>query len=117
MLSPSIPTEVLRQGPTQFDMVGKRLDTPLIVTGEEISCGLVMRIKRYACARITDAGFQDLVNTWQISVYTIDGNDRPADRSYCVRWTNSKSGYIEVIGILTSKGWPSLDYGLAINAG
>lgn len=58
----------LPRADVQAVVQGKRLDTPLIVTGEEISCGLAMRLNRYACARIRDAGFQDLVNTWQISV-------------------------------------------------
>ena len=109
-----LQTEVLKQGPARFDMVGKRLPTYLHSTDESISKGLAERLHRYAERELIDQGFEPLAKDAKVSVYTIDGTDKPADRSYCVRWHTPKGGYVELIGILTHRGWPTVDHGFAI---
>jgi hypothetical protein len=109
-----IATEVLKRGPARFNMVGQRLPYHLHTVDEFITAGLAHRLAAYATRRMADGGFAELTAGWKITVYTIDGEDRPAERSYCVRWQNKDGGYIEVVGILTRSGWPSLDHGYAI---
>jgi len=109
-----ITTEVMARGPAQFNIVGQLLPYQLRTVDEVISAGLAHRLAAYATRRMADGGFAELTAGWKITVYTIDGDDRPADRSYCVRRQNEKGGYIEVIGILTRSGWPSVDRGFAI---
>lgn len=86
----------------------------LIKLDEYIKPRLAQRLVNYASRSMADAGFGAMTVGWQISVYTIDGDAQPSDRSYCVRWQNEKGGYIEVIGILTHSGWPSIDHGFGI---
>lgn len=107
-------TEVLKPGPSRFDMVGKKLPTILHTTDEHISKGLAERLHRYAERELIEQGFGALAADAKVSVYTIDGDDKPADRSYCVRWHTPKGGYVELIGILTRSGWPCVDHGFAI---
>lgn len=109
-----IQTEVLSRGKARVDMVGQRLPDHLTTVDECISDGLAKRLVRYGLERLDDAGFRVMVNGWSTLVYTCDAEDSPADRSYCVRWKNEQGGYIELIGILTRKGWPSLDHGYEI---
>lgn len=109
-----LQTEVLMPGPARFDMVGKKLPTILHATDERISKGLAERLHRYAERELIDQGFGALAADAKVSVYTIDGDDKPADRSYCVRWHTPKGGYVELIGILTRAGWPCVDHGFAI---
>lgn len=110
----AINTKVMAADPARFDMTGRKLTTTLHTVDECISAGLAKRLVGYATRAMADGGFDAAVQAWAVSVYTVDGDDKPADRSYCVRWTNPKGGYIEVIGILTSHGWPSLDHGFDI---
>jgi len=107
-------TEVYKHLPVRFDMTGQIVSRPISLTNESISHGLACRLYNYALNALDSAGFKETVKDWLPSVYTLDGDDSPSDRAYCVRWTNNKDGYIEVIGILTRKGWPSLDHGLSI---
>ncbi|MHD0644424.1 hypothetical protein ACYPKM_02155 [Pseudomonas aeruginosa] len=107
----TIQTEVLRSGPARFSMVGERLPSYLFDTDEAISDGLAKRIYHYAVGRLADAGFTKAVEGWIATVCTLDGDEKPADRSYYVRWKNSNGGYIDLVGILTRSGWPSLDHG------
>ncbi|ETV05562.1 hypothetical protein I5M16_19780 [Pseudomonas aeruginosa] len=120
-------TEVYQRGAARFDMSGRRLPFNLSLTGESITPGLAARLHRYAFDRLRAAGFADAIrrpaglangrpawSEWDCTVYTMDADDRPADRSYCVRWKNPAGGYLEVAGILTLKGWPTLDHGLEI---
>lgn len=109
-----LQTEVLRRGPTQFDMCGQVVCRPLHTIDERISKGLAERLHRYAERELVDQGFSALAKNAKVSVYTIDGDDKPADRSYCVRWHTPQGGYVEMIGILTRAGWPSLNHGFAI---
>lgn len=109
-----LKTEVMVTGAAQFNMCGQVLGYPLTPVAEAISAGLASRILAYALDRLDDAGFKIVVQGWDAEVYTLDGDSKPADRSYTVRFKNPAKGYIEVIGILTSKGWPTLDHGLAI---
>jgi len=108
-------TEVLKQGPTQFNMVGQVIGRPLHTADERISPGLAERLHRYAEKELIDHGFGALAKDAKVTVYTIDGNDKPADRSYCVRWHTPKGGYVELIGILTRAGWPTLHHGWDID--
>lgn len=110
----SIATEVLKRGPARFDMVGKFLGYNLHKVDEVISRGLAHRLAVYATRRMEEGGFAVFTAVSKPEVYTTDGDEPPADRSYCVRWRSEKGGYIEVIGILTKHGWPCLDHGLAI---
>ncbi|KVP16846.1 hypothetical protein [Burkholderia ubonensis] len=107
-------TEVYLPGPARFDMCGKSLPTQLHTTNECISKGLAERLHRYAERELINAGFGALTTDAKVIVYTIDGDEKPADRRYCVRWHTPQGGYVELIGILTKAGWPSLDHGFAI---
>ena len=107
-------TEVYKLLPVRFDIVGQVTSRPLSLTHESISDGLAVRLYKYALQTLDSAGFKGAVKDWLPSVYTIGGESSPSERSYCVRWTNNEGGYIEVVGILTRSGWPSLDHGLYI---
>lgn len=109
-----LQTEVLQRGPTQFNMVGQVVCRPLLSTTDSISKGLSERLYRYAERELIEQGFGALAKDAKVTVYTIDGDDKPADRSYCVRWHTPQGGYIELAGILTRSGWPCLDHGFAI---
>lgn len=109
-----IQTTVLAPDPARYDMTGRKLTTTLHTIDACISAGLAQRLVRYANQVMCDGGFDAAAAAWEVSVYTVDGDEKPADRSYCVRWTNPKGGYIEVIGILTKHGWPALDHGFYI---
>lgn len=112
--SAPIATEVLKRGPAQFDMVGKHLGYSLHKVDEVITHGLAHRLACYATRRMAESGFLPFIRGSKLEVYTTDGDERPTDRSYCVRWQSEQGGYIEVIGILTKHGWPCLDHGFAI---
>lgn len=109
-----LQTEVLKPGPSRFNMVGQSLPPFLHTTDECISKGLAERLHRYAERELVAKGFHPLAKDAKVSVYTIDGHDKPADRSYCVRWHTPQGGYVELIGILTRAGWPTLDHGFDI---
>jgi len=110
-----LATTVLKENPPRFNMVGQLLTPTLATLDEQISAGLAKRLHKYAMTRLDAAGFLDMCKTWTPEVYTTDGDDSPADRSYTVRFRNSKDGYIEVTGILTRHGWPFLDHGFDIH--
>ena len=107
-------TQVWQQEPARFDMCGKRLPTHLTKVDECISKGLADRLHRYAERELIARGFGSLAKDAKVTAYTIDADDNSADRSYCVRWHTPQGGYVELIGILTKAGWPSLDHGFAI---
>lgn len=107
-------TRVLARDPARFDMTGRKLTGSLHYLAEAISPGLAHRLFHYAHDRMIEAGFGPAIEGWQAEVYTIDGDEKPANRSYCVRWRNPQGGYLELIGILTRHGWPSLDHGFDI---
>lgn len=109
-----LATEVMIPGPSRFDMTGQRLPTDLHTVAETISAGLAKRLHTYAERELIAQGFGPLAVGAKVTVYTIDGDEKPADRSYCVRWHTPKGGYVEMVGILTKAGWPSLDHGFAI---
>lgn len=109
-----LTTTVMKAGPTRFNMVGQRLDSHLHIIDEVISQGMAQRLYAYALKAFDAAGFLEMCRTWQVEVYTVDGHLKGPERSYCVQFKNEKGGYIELIGIETLKGWPTLDYGLAI---
>ena len=106
-------TEVYTKGPAR-SWWGQSLPRQVLKTSGAISAGLATRLQRYASNRLNDAGMLESVTGWSMAVYTIDGEETSANRSYCVRWENEKGGYIEVVGILTRSGWPFLDHGLSI---
>ncbi|MEX3984281.1 hypothetical protein AB4Y45_35580 [Paraburkholderia sp. EG287A] len=106
-----ITTSVMAPDPARFNQVGQLLATTLHDVNESISQGLAKRLLHYAEERLDASGFRAAVTGWEVEVYTIDGNDVPSERSYCVRWKNAKGGYIEVVGILTNNGWPCVDHG------
>ena len=110
----SIATEVYGKHPTRFDMVGQSLPTQLFKTDDGISQGLAKRLYKYALETLDSSGFKSAVVGWEITVYTIDSEKIPSERSYCVIWENSDGGSIEVVGIFTQNGWPFIDHGLAI---
>lgn len=113
-MNAQIQTEVLAPHAARFDMTGRKLSTTLYAVDECIRPGLAQRLVSYAQRQLAESGFEAIAQSWDVKVYTVDGTDKPADRSYCVRWTNKKGGYIEVIGILTSHGWPTLNHGFYI---
>jgi hypothetical protein len=109
-----LTAQVWEKGPAQFTSWGTALPTPLHLTAENISSGLAARLHRYAERELIEHGFGPLVKDAKVIVYTIDAEDKPADRSYCVRWHTPQGGYVELIGILTKAGWPSLNHGFDI---
>lgn len=110
-----VATEVNQRHPRQFDMCGQALTQTLFQTDESISPGLAKRIFSYAERELDGAGMLAAVKGWTTTVGTNDGDEKPADRSYWVSWTNSAGTSISLVGILTYKGWPSLDHGLQIS--
>lgn len=109
-----LETQVWETQPTRFNMCGKRLQPDLRQVDECISKGLSERLHRYAERELREQGFGALAVDAKVIVYTIDAEDRPADRSYCVRWHTPQGGYVELTGILTKAGWPTLDHGFDI---
>lgn len=110
----SVATEVYLRGESRFTMAGQKLPDQLHITDKVITHGLAFRLARYALQRLNDAGFAKAVEGWKLTVYTMDADLPSAERYYSVRWKNDTGGYIEVNGILTSRGWPSLDHGYSI---
>lgn len=115
MTNQTISVSVLQRGQPRFDMVGQRLPDSLHDTDLTISPGLVKRLHRYALYSMAEAGFD--VSGWDCEIYTMDAHDRPADRAYCVEFTNAKGGMIGVQGILTHRGHPHLDHGFCVDNG
>lgn len=111
----AITSSVLQRGKPRFTMTGQSLPTSLHETGEGVSNGLVKRLHRYGATRMAEAGFN--VDGWACEVYTMDGDEPPANRAYCVEFSNNSGGAIGVQGILMSRGYPQLDHGLTIDEG
>lgn len=111
----TIESTVYVKQPTRHTMYGAAIPKDLRVdVSSEISGGLVKRLVSYAIEGFESAGFMSFVREARLSVYTVDGDLQSPDRSYCVRAQCEKGGYIEMIGILTSKGWPTIDHGFYI---
>lgn len=108
-----VTSEVFREGQPHFNWTQYRTNWPILRTDETISHGLMHRLAKYALKRLDEAGFKAAIEGWECNVYTLDGNDRPSDRVYQVRFMNSKGGFLEVDRIHTSKGWPFLDHGIS----
>ena len=113
-MNQSIQNTVHTPHPAQYNMVGQRLTQTLGTTEEAISPGMVDRLHRYALGRMAEAGFGSVIQGWNVEVYTLNGDLPRSERAYTVRWLNAAGGYIEVCGIETNKGWPSLDFGFEI---
>lgn len=110
-------TEVWRKLPTRFDVCGQVVGNPIEITEQVISPGMAQRLHRYALDRLYKAGFGLLASGSKVTVYTLDADDPPPERVYCVRWSRKVSvtnGYIELSGIMTRRGWPSLDHGFTV---
>lgn len=109
-----VQSEVMRKGPARFDMCGQFKGYPLSVDPDgKIAPGLVRRLVRWAVKGMEEAGFPVFSD---VKVYTTDGNEPPAHRTYCVTFTNEKGGSIGIQGIMTnSGGWPFIDHGLFID--
>lgn len=109
-----LATEVFVPDPVRFDMTGQRVTQTLTKVEEGISAGLSQRLYAYAERELQEQGFGPLAVGATVTVYTISGDKKLSDRSYCVRWHTPKGGYVEMVGILTRSGWPCVDYGFAI---
>lgn len=109
----SITTTVSHTKP-RFDITGQGLPASVIDSNEAISVGLAARLHAYACKRLASSGFASAIDGSSVEIYTLNGEEKPSDRSYTVRFSNKCGGYIELIGIATQFGWPQLDFGLAI---
>ncbi len=107
-------SSVLKRGPAKFDMVGQFLGYDLKDTSESITPGLQKRLLRYAERELTELGLLPMPKCMRCEVYTLDGDEPPSERSYGVRFITGAGAYIGVQGILTRKGWPTLDHGLDI---
>lgn len=107
----TVGTEVYQRGESRFDMVGQRLPDHLHISDQVITQGLAIRLARYALQRPDDGGFAEAVVGWKLTVYTMDAELPASKRTYSVRWQNDAGGYIDVCGIFTNRGWPSLDHG------
>lgn len=101
---------------SRFGMGGQRLARDVTpVHGETISAGLAHRLHQHAQQRMVRAGFRAFLEGAAVEVYTLDGECRPSDRTYTVRFRSAEGGgYVEVCGIHTSKGWPTLDFGFYV---
>jgi hypothetical protein len=102
-------TLILRKAPTKFSMWGGALPNDLTVVDGTISPGLVARLHRYALTRMLASGFD--VTDWKCEISTLDGDERPSDRSYTVEFTNAQGGSIALEGIETKSGHPFLHHG------
>jgi hypothetical protein len=111
---PTVSSTLMTTLPQRFDMAGQRLSQELRVRPGEISAGLVKRLHAYALKSLMDSGFDAAVRGWMVEVYTMQAELPVSERGYTVRFQNEKGGYIEVVGIATSHGWPTLDFGLDI---
>ncbi len=107
----SVATEVYQRGEPRFTMAGQKLPDQLHITDKVITHGLAFRLARYALQRLNDAGFAKAVEGWKLTVYTMDADLPSSDRTYAVRWQNEAGGFIDVCGIFTKSGWPTLDHG------
>lgn len=111
-----INTEVSKRGPAHFDMCGKFLHYPLVECEGSISAGLVKRLYAYATKRAKECGLFSLLQGWQVTIYTMAGDDDdPANRGYNVAWDNPQGTRIELCEILTRSGWPFLDHRFSIS--
>lgn len=108
-----IKSEVYKKGEYRHDMCGQTLPQQVFITEDDISQGTCERLVNYATDRIKQAGLGFILN-WNCVVSTLDQDLLPPDRVYCVNWTNEQGTRISVDGILTRKGWPSLDHGISI---
>lgn len=88
--------------------VVQRITSDFIITER-----LVNRLVSYAKDRCSEMGFEFVLN-WKMEVTTYNGDVPPADRLYCVSFSNDKGGRIDVAGIQTSNGWPIMDFGFSI---
>lgn len=93
---------------------GERLPSDVKYTPEKISAGLAKRLAKHAADHMTEAGFGMFLVDAACEVYSMDAEDTPANRSYTVKFKRPEGGYIEVIGILTRNGWPTLNHGFDI---
>lgn len=114
MSSIVIESEVLKRGPSRFNLVGRSLPCQLFSTDEQISAGTVKRLYQYALSELKNSGF-NVVEHWKAKVYTMDGDMSASDRIYCVEFIHELGGTIGVEGIMTKKGWPFLHHGFNIN--
>ena len=113
----SIKTEVYRRISQGCDMCGQaRPDRLTEIESEGISKLHVSKVYAQAKRRLKATGFLDVVEDWDKTVYTLDGESAVSERIYCMRFTNKQGGYIEIVGILLCKKGMSLDHGLFIGA-
>lgn len=108
----AMTTVTVLQRRQRLDQVGQRLPDSLHDTDQTITAGLVSRLTRYALTRLQESGFEPPAHASE--VYTMDADLPPPERFYCVEFINAKGGRIGVQGILTERGWPTLDHGLCI---
>lgn len=95
----------------RFNQFKNTHESSIISCDEEISQGLAARLLKYAIGRAKESGLMGVLsNDWSVLVSTNDGDEKPANRYYEVRWTNAVGCYIELTRILTKNGWPFLDH-------
>ena len=92
---------------------GVQKSVNLKMTDGSIRPGLVTRLHQYALDRVTEAGFY-LVTASAVEIYTLDADKPASERAYTVRFQNAQGGYLELSGIHTKHGWPSMDFGLMV---
>lgn len=111
-----ITSTVMQRGPAHFNQVGQFLGYPLKDVDVAITPALVQRLVRYASKRFADVGFAQGIAGADVEVYTADADEKPANRSYTVKFEHRQGGYVELCGILTQHGWPMLDHGFNMGA-
>jgi hypothetical protein len=84
--------------------------------GKTVSPGLAKRLAHYARKRLTEGGFGAMIAGWTVhveamSIYSVE----PEDQTYCVQFRNDQGGSIGIEGIMTLRGWPTLDHGPCID--
>lgn len=109
----AIDTAVFKCHP-QFNALHQKTTYSLIKTDEAITQGLAKRLVKYATERMEEEGFNKAIAGWDVIVETADADQPAADRSYIVSWKNPKGAQLKIVGILTQRGWPTLDHGLEV---
>lgn len=110
-----ISTEVFDKGPKQFTQTGKYVGQFLRSTKKGINQDLAKKLLVYAQTRFESMGLTEIVEKWQVTVGTPDGDEPAKHRSYYVEWKNKQGTSLSLVGILLRKGAPMLDHGVEIS--
>ncbi|WP_087864471.1 hypothetical protein [Comamonas thiooxydans] len=84
-------------------------------TSAKLSLALAGRLKNYALQRFSSKGFDVFCKDAKLDIYTLDGEEAARDRTYMVRFSSPKGGFIELNGIVIDEfEFPKKDFGFSI---